>query len=414
MANAARREPRRTIHPARPARSKARPSSRRIAFAGPPRPLLSTHAVPEATLTADDRAALDDSLRRLLARRCGEADVRRIMETPEGFDRGLHAELAAVGVLGLVIPPEHGGAGAGAIELEAMMETLGAALLPGPLLSSSVFAARLLLAVGDEAASARWLPPIAAGRAIATVAVTRPGGRWRAGDVGLAADAEARLTGEAAYVPHAGAADLILAVANGADGPAIFEVAQGARGLSVQPRETFDRTLRLATVRFAATPARRLAAADRAWNAVEQALAWTQVALAGEQAGAARRVLDTTVAYAKTRRQFGRPIGAFQAIKHMAADLLVETESATSAAREAARALDQEGPTAAAIPLAAFTCAEAFVQVAATAIQMHGGIAFTWDHPCHLYLRRARADAELFGHPDSHRERWLAMLEAAS
>ena len=277
-----------------------------------------------AAFTAEDRAALDDSLRRLLARRCTEGDTRRMMETPEGFDRELYGDLAELGILGLVIPAEHGGAGAGPIELEAVMEAAGAALLPGPMLASSVLAARLLIALGDDAASARWLPPIAAGRAIATVALTRTGGRWTAEDVAVFADPAGRLTGEAAYVLHARNADVLFVLARDADALALFEVAPGATGLSIAGHETFDRTLRLATVRFAATPARRLAGERPVWPAVEEALAWTLVALAGEQAGAARQVLDMTVEYAKTRRQFGRPIGAFQAIKHMAADLLLE------------------------------------------------------------------------------------------
>jgi alkylation response protein AidB-like acyl-CoA dehydrogenase len=156
-----------------------------------------------------------------------------------------------------------------------------------------------------------------------------------------------------------------------------------------------------------------LADAGAAWTAVERALDMARVALAGEQAGGARRVLEMTVDYAKTRVQFGRPIGGFQAIKHMAADLLLESESATSAARHAAQALADGAPDAgAAISLAAFACADAFVTVAAAGIQMHGGIAFTWAHPAHLYLRRARAGAQLFGAPAFYRERYLRQLGA--
>jgi len=140
-----------------------------------------------------------------------------------------------------------------------------------------------------------------------------------------------------------------------------------------------------------------------------------RVALAGEQAGAARRVFDMTTEYIKTRVQFGRPVGGFQAIKHMAADLLLEVESATSVAQRAAQALAEESPQAQElINLAAFACADAFSQVAATSIQMHGGIAFTWEHPAHLYCRRARADAQLFGSPDFYRERYLSALEKAT
>jgi alkylation response protein AidB-like acyl-CoA dehydrogenase len=171
--------------------------------------------------------------------------------------------------------------------------------------------------------------------------------------------------------------------------------------------------LRLSRITFSETPARALADARPGWDAVERALDITRVGLAGEQAGAARRVLEMTIDYAKTRVQFGRPIGGFQAIKHMAADLLLESESATSAARHAAQALADGAPDAgAAISLAAFACADAFTTVAATSIQMHGGIAFTWAHPAHLYLRRARADAQLLGAPPFYRERYLRQLGA--
>ena len=149
--------------------------------------------------------------------------------------------------------------------------------------------------------------------------------------------------------------------------------------------------------------------------AIEHALNLARVALAGEQAGAARRIFDITVDYLKTRVQFGRPIGGFQAIKHMAADLLIEVESATSAARAAAQAIeDDASDRQVLVNLASFACADAFSEVAATAIQMHGGIAFTWEHPAHLYLRRARADAQLFGNSDLYRERYVAALENAA
>ena len=365
---------------------------------------------PATAYDPTDRAALDDSLRRLLGKRCREADVRRVMETPEGYDRRLFAELADLGVTGLVIPANFGGAGAGAIELEGAMERTGAALMPGPLLASGVLAAQLLLTLGEAAASGRWLPAIASGESVATVAITGRRSSWDARDVCVRADDRERLTGAASYVLHANVADVVFVLAWRGSSLAVFEVAPAAPGMAIVPLESFDRTLRFSEVRFADVAARRLDAAGDAWSAVERALAWTRVALAGEQAGAARHVLEMTVSYTRSRRQFGRPIGAFQAIKHMAADLLLETESAISAARAGARALASEGPEAPAIDLAAFTCAETFVAVAAAAIQMHGGIAFTWDHPAHLYLRRARADAQLFGSPDFHRERWLAKL----
>ena len=366
-----------------------------------------------ATITAEDRTALTDSLRRLLADHGAEADVRRVMETPEGYDPALWRQLAEMGVVGLIVEEAFGGVGAGPVELERVMEEAGAALLCSPLLSSGVLAAALLQALGDEDAKTRLLPGIANGSTIATAALTGPSGRWISEDVSVSADAQGRLSGVAGFVTHAQIASVILVAARAPDGLALYEVQPGAAGLAIKALPTFDHTLRLAELSFAATPARRLGGTRPAWDAVEQALEIVQVALAGEEAGGARRALDMAVDYAKVRAQFGRLIGSFQAIKHMAADLLLETESAISAARHAAQRLaDGEPDASAAIALAAFACADAFSQVTATNIQMHGGIAFTWAHPAHLYLRRARADAQLFGASAAHRERFLKELGA--
>ena len=369
-----------------------------------------------AKFSDEDRTALRDGLDRLLADRGGEAAVRAAMETPAGYDADLWRRLADMGIVGLIVDEAHGGSGAGPVELETVMESAGAALLCGPFLASGVMAASLLDALGDIHATARHLPGIAAGTTVATVAITGDRGLWtpEAVDVRATRAGEGwRLDGVASYVLHGQTADVIFVVADGPDGPAVFEVDPQATDLDVKALATFDHTLRLARLTFAATPARRLAAAIPVWDAVRRALDLALVALAGEQAGGARRVLDFTADYARTRVQFGRAIGSFQAIKHMAADLLLETESATSAARHAAKRLAQNAPdAAAAVALAAFACADAFTTVTATSIQMHGGIAFTWGHPAHLYLRRARADAQLFGTPTVHRERYLQALGA--
>jgi alkylation response protein AidB-like acyl-CoA dehydrogenase len=271
-------------------------------------------------------------------------------------------------------------------------------------------------ALDDAEAKSRLLPQIADGSLIATAALTGAKGGWTETDVATTASGGASgwaLDGVASFVLHGQSAGVILVAARTPDGIGVFEVGAGAAGLAVKPLPTFDHTLRLAELTFAGTPARRLASNRPAWQAVEQALDLARVALAGEQAGGARKALEFTVDYAKTRAQFGRLIGSFQAIKHMAADLLLESESATSAARNAARLLaDGSTDTPAAINLAAFACADAFAQITATAIQMHGGIAFTWAHPAHLYLRRARADAQLLGASSVYRERFLASLGA--
>jgi alkylation response protein AidB-like acyl-CoA dehydrogenase len=369
-----------------------------------------------ATFTHEDRVALADTLRRLLGDLGTEADVRRTMETPEGYDPALWRTLAEMGIVGLVIEEEFGGGGAGPVELERVLEETGAALLCGPLLSSGVLAATLLRALGDEEVKARLSPSIARGERIASVALTGDAGGWTPETVAVEAsetEGDWTLSGVASFVTHGQIAHTLLVAARAAGTIALFEVDAGAKGMTTTALPVFDRTSRLARITFSRTPGRVLADGRPAWDAVEHALDMARVALAGEQAGASRRVLEMTVDYAKSRVQFGRPIGGFQAIKHMAADLLLESESATSAARHAAQALADGAPdAAAAISLAAFACADAFVAVAANSIQMHGGIAFTWAHPAHLYLRRARADAQMFGTPAFYRERYMRQLGA--
>jgi alkylation response protein AidB-like acyl-CoA dehydrogenase len=366
-----------------------------------------------ASLSADERNALAEAVRRLLADHSTEDDVRRVMESPEGYDADLWARLSEMGLPGLLIDEAHGGSGAGPLELELVMEEAGAALLCSPLLASAVLAAGLLSALGDTEANDRLLPGIAAGTTLATLALTGDKGSWTPEGVDVAADAGGRLSGTAAYVLHGQNADVLLVLANTGDGLQVFEVDPKAPGVAIEASPTFDHTLRMARITFSKAPGSRLQSAGAVWMAVQAALDLALVALAGEQAGGARRVLDFTVDYAKTRIQFGRPIGGFQAIKHMAADLLLESESATSAARNAAAKLAEGAADApAAISLAAFACADAFVTTTAQSIQMHGGIAFTWIHPAHLYLRRARADAQLFGTPAFHRERYLQQLGA--
>ena len=370
-----------------------------------------------AAITAEDRVALTDSLHRLLSDKSAEADVRRTMETPSGYNPELWRQLAEMGVVGLIVEEAYGGVGAGPVELERVMEEAGASLLCAPLLSSGVLAAGLLQALDDEAAKTRLLPTIADGSRIATVALTGAKGGWTVADVAVSAEARGddtwALSGLASFVTDGQNADVILVVARLLDELAVFEVEPGAGGVTVKALPTFDHTRRLAEISFDGVPARRIAATGPVWTAVEAALDLARVALAGDEAGGAKRALEMTVDYAKTRAQFGRLIGSFQAIKHMAADLLLESESAISAARKAATRLADGAPDAgAAIALASFACADAYSAVTATAIQMHGGIAFTWAHPAHLYLRRARADAQLFGGPAHDRERYLQELGA--
>lgn len=355
---------------------------------------------------AAERTALRAAVRDLLTDACTEQDVRRVMSTAEGFDRGLWDRMADLGALGMLIDAGYGGVGLGPVELETVAEETGAALLPSPFISSSVLAAALIRAAGPVADQRRLLPGLARGTTIGTVAMTGQRGTWTPEGVDVAARPDGSLTGRAHYVTFGQAADVILVAARTADGIGVFEVSPYAAGFSRVGDSVFDPTVRLSTYSFEATPARRLGTAG--WEAIQHALDVAVVALAGEQAGGARRIFDITVEYLKTRIQFGRPIGSFQALKHLAADLLLSVESATSAARHAAAALHADNQTAgAAVALAGFACAEAFETVAMSAIQMHGGIGFTWQHPAHLFVRRARSGAYLFGSSRVHRERYL-------
>jgi alkylation response protein AidB-like acyl-CoA dehydrogenase len=364
------------------------------------------------TVSLTERAALRAAVRDLLRDQCTEQDVRKVMADDAGFDPGLWRQLAELGITGMLIDPRYGGAGLGSVELEAVAEETGAALLPAPFLASGVLTAALIAAAGSEQDRARLLPGLADGTSIGTVALTGPAGTWTADGVAVTADAGDALTGTATYVLFGQAADVLLVAARAGDGIGVFEVSPDALGFTRTALEVFDPTVRLSSFVFDHTPARRLGPGDAenstGWDPVQWALDLAVVALAGEQAGGARAILDLTVDYLRTRVQFGRLIGSFQSLKHYAADLLLAVESATSAARHAAAELEAGSPGAAgALGLAGFACAESFETTALYAIQMHGGIAFTWEHPAHLYLRRARSGAQLLGRPDQHRERYL-------
>lgn len=362
------------------------------------------------TMSVAERAELAAAVKDLLSEHCTEGDVRRVMNTDSGFDRDLWSKLTAQGVAGLIVDPEYGGVGLGAQELEAVAEVTGAALLPAPFLSSAVFATALLQAAGTDDDKARLLPWLAEGSSIATVAATGSRGTWAPDGVAVQAVRRGdghQLTGTAHYVLDGQIADVIIVVAKTDEGIALFEVAPDAAGFDRTAATVFDPTVRLSTFTFDQTPGRRIGTGS--WAAVEHALSLTVIALAGEQVGGARHLFDVTVEYLKTRIQFGRPIGSFQAIKHMAADLLLEVESATSAAQHAAAQFDTDPADAdGAVALAGFACAEAYHTTAMQSIQMHGGIGFTWEHPAHLFLRRARTGRQLFGSSRDHRERYLA------
>jgi alkylation response protein AidB-like acyl-CoA dehydrogenase len=367
-------------------------------------------------LDGEELTAICASFGRLLGDRFNEGELRRLMEIPEGHCSEFWGAIADLGLAGLMIDPRYGGASAGCVALERLMEYSGAALLLGPLFSSAVLSSTLISGLRDEDCKLRLLEPMAAGDLIVASALTDATGRWTEESVSVAAQESAggwTLDGEASFAMDAHIAGVIISAARVETGIALFEVPRTGPGVSLQQLNTWDPTLRLFQVSYAQAPARRLDGGD--WKTCQDAIDVACLALAGHQAGAARRIFEITIDYMKTRVQFGRPIGSFQALKHMAADLLIDVESATSAARAAARAYQESSrERTERLHLAGFACAEAFRNVTAMAIQMHGGIAYTWDHVAHLYLRRARATSYLLGSPEFHRERFLASLEQSA
>jgi len=330
------------------------------------------------------------SVRALLAKHATPAAVRAAMDTDLGYDPKLWTMLCEqVGVAALAVPEEWGGAGAGLVESLMVVGELGRTLAGVPMLGSAVLGVQAILLAGDEQACARLLPDLADGSRTAALCWADAAG-WDSSGVDAS---DGKLNGAAHYVLHGAQADLLLVLTE--DG--LFETTADAPGVVVAPTPALDPTRKLAVLAFTDTPATRIGTADpAALRARLREIAWA--ALAAEQVGAARHCLEMTVAYTASRVQFGRPIGSFQALKHRMADMYVLVESAESTALAAAQAVAEHSVSAAEdVYVARKHCTETFTHVAAETIQLHGGIAITWEHDAHLYFKRAHATAELFG-----------------
>ena len=364
---------------------------------------------------AEELEDLRLSVRSLLADKSDESRVREVMESDLGYDASVWRQRAdQVGVQSLAVPEHHGGAGFGQVELGVALRELGRALVPGPFFSSVVLGAGALLAAQDESAMAAHLPGIAAGTTLATLAVIETDGQWRTHGFTTRAreDGEASWTldGEKSLVLDAVGADLYVVAADTPHGPGLFLVESGAAGLEVTGLRALDPTRRVGRLTLTGTPAAALGRPGNGTAALEHLLDRATAALAAEQVGAARACLEMSVAYARQRVQFGRPIGSFQAVKHMCADMFTRLEVAEAAATEAARAVDglpDAPPAGEAAAVAHAVCSEAFMFIAQQTIQVHGGIGFTWEHPAHLYFRRAKVSQLMFGGPAVYYERLL-------
>jgi len=368
-----------------------------------------------------EQRELRESVRRFLAERAPLPRVRELMDAPDAMDAGVW-RLAAdqLGLQGIAIAEEYGGAGFSFAEQAIVLEELGGALYTGPYLASAVLAATALGTSEDEGARRDLLPGIASGQVIATLAFTEDDGSWSGDSVRLGAVKNGdgwRLDGHKSFVLDGYGADLILVAAvTDADssGPAalsLFAVEGSAGGLDRRVLPTLDQTRRLGRLEFGDVPARLIGLPGAGRAVLEHTLDVAAIALAAEQLGGAQRALDMAVGYAKVRQQFGRAIGSFQAIKHRCADLLLEVESLRSAVGYAAAAVAEgSGEVPVLASLVKAYASEVYSRVAAENIQIHGGIGFTWEHDAHLYLKRAKASELFLGDGSYHRERLAARI----
>jgi alkylation response protein AidB-like acyl-CoA dehydrogenase len=359
----------------------------------------------------EEQGELRAAVRKFGAENFDEATVRRLMESDPTFDAKVWARLGGeLGVLGLSVPESDGGVGGTLVDQAVAVEELGALLACGPLFGTVYLAIPALVAASSGPARDELLNELVEGRRTAAFAVPDRAGAFDAADVTVTASGET-LSGTVERVVDAGAADELLVAAETPDGVELFAVDATGQGVARTPLVTLDLTRPQANVEFTEAPARLIADAGEAQRVIEHALQVGAALLAVEQVGAAQHLLDLSVEYAKSRLQFGRPIGSFQAVKHRLADVLVDVEHARSTAYHAVWALTDgsDDPTLA-TSIAQAVCSAALSHVATDTIQVHGGIGFTWEHQAHLYFKRAATDAALLGNAEQHRDRVAAAV----
>jgi acyl-CoA dehydrogenase len=361
---------------------------------------------------SDELKQLREEARRFLHERQALAAARRVLDAGESFDRELWAEIAKMGWIGAAIPEEFDGAGLGHLGLCVLAEELGASLAPVPFASTAYLAAEAILMAGSPAQKSRYLPKIAAGEIIGTLAV--PEGPDAVDLKRLAASvAQGRLTGSKQPVPDGEIADLAVVAAQGSGGLSLHLVELGGAGVARERVATVDPSRPYARLTFAGAAAEPLGGAGEGAALIERLFDRAAVLFAFEQVGGAQAALDMAKAYAMERYAFGRPIGSFQAIKHKLADVYVATELARSNAYYGAWALSQDAPELAVAAAAArVSASEAFSLAAKENIQTHGGMGYTWAFDCHLYYRRAQLLALALGGLRQWKDRLIDALEA--
>jgi alkylation response protein AidB-like acyl-CoA dehydrogenase len=374
---------------------------------------------------SEEQQLLRDTARKFLDDNCAPRFVRDMMATEAAVTPQFWRRLAENGWLGIAFPEADGGSGLGLTDLVVMMEEIGRAIMPGPYPATVLFGGAAIVEAGSAAQRAEWLPRIAAGEAKATLAWTEPNARWDA--AGITAEAREAgggftLSGTKMFVPDAHLADVMVVAARTRDGStmedgiSLFLVPKDGAGLTVKLLTSVDETRKLCEVRLdnAHVPASALLGeVHRGWAPLARVVDRAAVALSAEMCGAAQRVLDMTVEYAKFRVAFGKPIGSYQGVKHKCADMLVDIENAKSLTYYAAWAIDEGDPDSVmAASMAKAAASDAGRRVCAAGIQLHGGIGMTWEHDLHLYLKRAKADEIALGDASWHRERIARLMGA--
>ncbi|HEY2391757.1 MAG TPA: acyl-CoA dehydrogenase family protein [Candidatus Angelobacter sp.] len=346
---------------------------------------------------SESQQILKDTARKFFAGESPIAAVRKSMETETAYDAALWTKLAEQGFTGIITPEEFGGMGLGKVELVLLMEEAGYALLPGPLFSTVALAGAVIDACASSEQKKKYLGQIAAGQARSTVALVEAASSWDPASLKISTSGN-KLTGTKLFVTDAAVADFIIVVAR--DG--VYAVAAKAAGLHISPMKGMDLTRKIYSVELKNTPAELLGNTKGLSSALDIATA----AVSAEMVGGMQRALELAVAYAKTRKQFGKPIGIFQAVQHLCADMYLETESSRSATYYAAWALEENAPDAAAsVSVAKMYASDASRTVGNRGIQVHGGMGFTWENDIHLYYRRAKASETMLGDATFHRER---------
>jgi alkylation response protein AidB-like acyl-CoA dehydrogenase len=363
---------------------------------------------------SETQQAIKDSAREFLSKEAPLAHVRALMEGDTAFDGALWRKCAEQGYLGMPFDERYGGVGLGAVEMAALLEEMGRSLTPGPFISTVLLAGTALSTAGNETQKQRYLAPLCRGESCATLALLERNASWDHADVRLEASANRsgfQVSGEKLFVPDVADADVMIVAARIAPQAdlALLCVPSNAPGLRWTLTPAVDLTRRLYRVTFdrVQIPADDLLAqGDKAAHTLARALDVAAAGLAAEMVGGMQALLDLTVGYAKTRSQFGRPIGSFQAVQHRCVDMLALLEGSRSAAYYAAWTLSQNDADACrAVSVAKAYASEAFREVGNLAIQVHGGMGFTWENDAHLYYRRAKGSELMCGDATFHRTR---------